>query len=149
MSDTSRLILIVSILSASATAIFAWRVSRLDPSESERLIGELRLAQWAAILMAASAGVPLGLAIANDAVPFGTIEVTFGVIFTLIAGAILTREPRDGLLLAAAAFIAHALIDIAHRPGVLSPDLVPRTYAIGDAIFDVVIAAVCYWARRR
>lgn len=149
MSDTSRLILTVAVLSAGATGMFGWRVSRLDPSEPERLIGELRLAQWAAMLLAATAGVSIGLAIANTAVPFGTIEVTAGVVFVLLAGVILTREPRDGLVFAAIAFVAHALIDIAHRPGLLSPDLVPQSFAVGDAIFDVFIAAVCYWARRR
>ena len=149
MSDTARLILTVAVLSASATAMFAWRVSRLDPSEPDRLVGELRLAQWAALLLATGAGSWVGLAVANDAVPVGTIEVTFGVVFVLLAALILTREPRDGLLFAAAAFVAHALIDIAHRPGLLSPDLVPRWYAVGCAIFDVFIAAVCYWTRRR
>ena len=149
MSDTARLLLTVAVLSACATAMFAWRVGRLDPAEPERLIGELRLAQWAALLLAASAGVTMGLAVANDVVPFGTLEVTFGVAFLLAATLIFTREPRDGLLLAAASFIAHALVDIAHRPGLLSPDLVPRWYAVGSAIFDVAVAAVCYWARRR
>ena len=129
--------------------MFGWRVSRLDPAEPERLVGELRLAQWAALLLALTAGSSIGLAVAAEHIPSGTIEVTLGVGFALVASLILTREPRDALLLAAAGFVAHALVDIAHRPGLLSPALIPRWYAVACAIFDVVVGAVCYWVRRR
>jgi hypothetical protein len=129
--------------------MFGWRISRLDPSEPDRLVGELRLTQWAALLLAITAGASVGCAIAGEQVPSGTIEVTLGVGFAFLAALILTREPRDGLLLAAAAFVAHALVDIAHRPGLLSPDLMPRWFAVGDAILNVFVGAVCYWVRRR
>jgi len=149
VSDTARLLLTVAALAASATAMFGWRLSRLDPSEPDRVVGELRLAQWAALLLAITAGASIGFAVAGEQVPSGTIEVTLGVGFALVAALVLTREPRDGLLLSAAAFVAHALVDIAHRPGMLSPDLIPRWFAVGCAIFDVFVGAVCYWVRRR
>jgi hypothetical protein len=40
-------------------------------------------------------------------------------------------------------------VDIAHRPGWLSPDLAPRWYIVGCASFNVYLAALCYLARRR
>jgi hypothetical protein len=42
------------------------------------------------------------------------------------------------------AFAAHALIDILHRPGMLSPDLAPRWFVVGCAVHDVVMGALCY-----
>ena len=50
--------------------------------------------------------------------------------FVLLSGLVLLREPREGLFLVAAGFVLHALVDIAHRPGWLSPDLAPRWYVV-------------------
>ena len=38
----------------------------------------------------------------------------------------------------------HAIVDVAHRPGLLPEGLAPRWYAIGCAVFDVYIGALCY-----
>jgi hypothetical protein len=81
--------------------------------------------------------------------PDAHLDAAIGVGFVALAGLVLLREPRDGLFLAAAAYILHALVDLAHRPGWLSPDLAPRWYIVGCASYDVYIAALCYWARRR
>jgi hypothetical protein len=62
---------------------------------------------------------------------------------------VIQREPRAALIIAATAFVAHALTDLAHRPGWLSPDLSPRWYVVGSAIYDVCVAALCYVATRR
>jgi len=149
VSDTARVLMTAAVLVASATGFFAWRLGQLDPSGPQRLVGCLRLAQWAALLLAASGAVSLGLAVAQEGMPSGTIEVTLGFAFVLVGGLVLTREPREALLLAAAGFLAHALVDIAHRPGLLEPGLTPRWYAVGSAVFDLYLAAACYWARRR
>ena len=149
MSDTARVLLTAALLAASTTGFFTWRLSRLDPSGPERLIGSLRLAQWAALLLAATGAVSIGLAVSNELLPSGTIEVTLGVAFVLFGAFVLSREPREALLFAAAGFLAHVLVDIAHRPGLLEPDLAPRWYVVGCAVFDVYIATLCYWVRRR
>ncbi len=149
MSDTGRLLLTVAVLSASLAGSFAWNVGRLDPAGPERLVGQLRLAQTAALLLAASGAISIGLAVANAGVPTGTVDVTFSVALVIVAAAALWREPRHALLLLAGGFVAHALVDIAHRPGLLSPALMPRGYAMGSAIYDVGLAAICYWGRRR
>jgi hypothetical protein len=59
------------------------------------------------------------------------------------------REPRAALMLLAGAFAGHALLDIAHRPGLL-PVIAPRWLATGGAVCDLLFAAVCFlpvWRR--
>ena len=149
MNDTVRVLLAAAALSLSAIAALAWRIARADPTQAERLIGELRLAQWAAVLLAGIGAVPIGLAIARTADPTGNIDAAIGVVFVGLAGVVLQREPREALLIVASGFVLHALVDIAHRPGWLSSDLAPRWYIVGCATYNVGLAAVCYWARRR
>jgi len=149
MTDTARVVLTAAVLAASALIMFAWRLKRIEPGAPERLIGELRLAQWAALLLAATGGASIGLAVGNDAIPLGTLDITLGVAIIVVAGTVLISEPQPALLLVAVGFVAHALIDIAHRPGWLAPELVPRWYIVGCAVWDVYVAAVCFWSRRR
>ena len=149
MTDTARVLLTFAILSGVAVSVFARRITQMDPMQPERLIGELRLAQWAAILLAAAGAIPIGLSVAHQAVPFGHLDAAIGVAFIGLAGIVLQRDPREALLMVAGGFILHALVDLAHRPGVLSPDLAPRWFTAGCATYDVYLAAVCYWARRR
>lgn len=149
VTDTARVLLTAAILSATALATFAWRVTRIDAEESSRLIGELRLMQWAGVMLAGVSSIPIGLALAASAAPLAHIDIALAATFVGLAGLVLQCDPREGLLFACAGFLAHALIDIAHRPGWLSPDLAPRWYTIGCAVHNVFLAAVCYWARRR
>jgi hypothetical protein len=142
-------LLTAGVLSAIALATFAWRVTRIDVEDSDRLIGELRLMQWAGVIMAGVSAVPMGLALAATTAPLAHLDVAVAAIFVGLAGLVLQRDPREGLLLACFGFLAHALLDIAHRPGWLAPDLAPRWYTIGCAIHNVFLAAWCFWARRR
>lgn len=148
MSETPRVLLTAVVLTASAFIAFGWRVGRIDADQPERLVGELRLSQFAALLLAAVGASGLGLA-AHTLVPLGTIDVTIAVGAVVLAGAIMLREPRAGLLLAGAGLLLHAVTDLGHRPGLLSPDVMPRWYVVGCAAFNVVVAGTCFWARRR
>lgn len=149
MTDTARALLTAALLSGSALAALAVRVRRIDPESPQRLIGELHLSQWVAVLLAATGAMPLGLAVAGGPILLGAFDVTIGVAFIGLAGVMLQRHPRQALLLATSAFVLHALVDIAHRPGLLSPDLAPRWFTVACAVYDIYIAAVCYWARWR
>lgn len=149
VTDTARVLLTAGVLSGIALASFAWRVTRLDPDGADRLIAELRLMQWAGVLLAGVSGIPVGLALGVGAEPLAHLDITIGVIFIGFAGLVLQRDPREGLLFAIAGFFAHALLDIAHRPGWLSPDVAPWWYTVGCAVYNVFLAGVCYWARRR
>jgi hypothetical protein len=142
-------LLTAAILSAVALATFAWRVTRIDLDDSERLIGELRLMQWAGVLLAGVSGIPIGLALAASGSPVAHLDIAAAAMFIGLAGLVLQCDPREGLLLACAGFLAHALLDIAHRPGWLSPDLAPQWYTVGCAVHNVFLAAWCFWARRR
>lgn len=150
MTDTARVLLTAAVLSAGAMAILAWQVARTDALAPARLIGQLRLAQCAAMLLSATGAVPMGLAIAaKPDVPLAHVEVALGVSFVVLAGLVLLRDPRQGLLIAASAFVGHALIDLAHRPGLLSPAIGPRWFFVSCAVYDVSLAAICYWGQRR
>jgi hypothetical protein len=135
-------------LSLIAISTMAWRVSRLDLDEPGRLIGQLRVAQWAAVLLAGLGGISLGLAVASPAVPLSHVDAALGVVFVGFAGIVLQRDPRDALLFAAGGFAVHALLNLAHRPGWLPPELAPRWYIVGSAIYDVCVAGTCYWTAR-
>lgn len=149
MNDTARVLLTAGILSALAISTFAWRVTQIDPEDTERLIGELRLAQWMAVVLAGIGTIPLGLALAEPAAPLANLDAGLSIVFMGLAGIVLQRDPREALLLASGGFVLHALVDIAHRPGWLSPDLAPRWFTIGCAIHNVYLAGWCFWARRR
>jgi hypothetical protein len=149
VNETALLLLTAALLSAATVVVFAWRLTRIDREEPARLIGELRLAQWGAVLLAGVGMIPVGLVLDAPGMLTGNFDAAIGVIFLGLAGLVLQRDPHDGLLLVSGAFILHALVDIMHRPGWLSPDLAPRWFTVGCAIYNVVIAAVCYLARRR
>ena len=149
VTDTARVLLTAAALSAIALATFAWRVTRVDADDAHRLIGELRLMQWAGVILASVSSIPIGLALGATAAPLAHLDIALAATFVGVTGLVLQCDPREGLLFACAGFLAHALIDIAHRPGWLTPDLAPRWYTIGCAVHNVLLAAVCYWARRR
>jgi hypothetical protein len=148
VSDTARVLLTAALLSSTALGVYVWMLTRLDSDGPERLIGQLRLAQWAALALAATGAVSIGLAIANETAPLGTVEVAINVGFMVIAALVLQREPRSALFLVAGGFVLHALTDIAHRPGGLTP-IAPHWYAVGGAICDLYFAAACYWVARK
>jgi hypothetical protein len=149
VTDTARVLLTAAVLSGITMAAFAWRVMRTDPSHPDRLVGELRLAQWAAVLLAGIGAIPIGAAIVHATLPFTGVDAAIGVIVVGIAGLVLQRPPREALLLATGGFLLHALVNLAHRPGWLAPDLAPRWWTVGCAIYDVLLAAICYGARHR
>lgn len=149
MTDTGRVLLTGTLLSGVALSMFAWRVRHTDPDDAERLIGELRLGQWMAVMLAGMSGIPIGVALSRVAMPLAHLDAALAVAFIAVAGFVLQRDPREGLLVASLGFIAHALIDIAHRPGWLPPDLSPRWFTTGCAMFNVYLAGWCFWVRRR
>jgi hypothetical protein len=149
VTNQGLILLMAAVLSASAIAGLAAQIRRLDPSGPHRLIGELRLSQWAAILLAATGALPVGLALTAGADPLGNVDITLGLAFVILAGVIVQSEPRVALRLVIGGFVLHALTDIAHRPGWLSMQVLPQWYAASCAAYDVALAALCYWASRR
>jgi hypothetical protein len=149
VDETARVLLTAAVLAGSGLAAFAWRTSGLDATQPDRLIAELRLAQASAVLLSAMAAVPIGLTIAAPVVAGGHLDAVAAVAFIVLAGFSLLQGPREALLLLSIGFVLHALVALAHRPGLLPPEVMPRWYAIASASYDLCLAAICFWARRR
>src|SRR5262245_20507565 len=107
------------------------------------------MAQLSAILLAVTGGAWIGLGVPATADPLANVDITLSLATIVVAVVALRAEPRQALLLLAAAFVVHALIDIAHRPGGLSTTIAPRRFLVGCAAYDVYVAAICFWTRRR
>jgi len=132
---------------AALGAGFAWqsiRTAAIPPASPERLVAELRLAQVAALILTLSAGAYIGFAVVRENEPGVGIDIALAVGFLVVAAVTMFRDPRQALTIVALAFAAHAMIDVAHRPGLLPEALAPRWYAIGCAVYDVFMGAVCY-----
>jgi len=132
---------------AAIAAGFTWlsmRTAALPSSTPQRLIDELRLAQFAALLLTLTAGAYIGFAVVRENEPGVGLDVAFAIGFLIATGTSMIKEPRQALTILALAFAAHAVLDVAHRPGLLPDALAPRWYSIGCAVYDVYIGALCY-----
>lgn len=123
----------------------AVRTAAIPTSSPDRLVAELRLAQFAALLLAMTAGAYIGFAVNFENHTGVGLDVALAVGFLVVAATTLVRDPRQALTILALAFAAHAVVDVAHRPGLLVDGIAPRWYLIGCAIFDVYIGALCYF----
>jgi hypothetical protein len=124
---------------------FAIRTALIPASSPERLVAELRLGQVAALLLALSAGAYVGLAVVHEAQPGVGFDIALALGFFVVAAVTLVKDPRHALTMLALAFAAHAMLDIAHRPGWILPEgIAPRWYSLGCAVYDVYIGALCY-----
>jgi hypothetical protein len=137
----------VAIAFGALAAGFTWqavRASLVPTSSPERLVEELRLAQMAALLLTITAGAYIGFAVVREHEPGVGFDVALAAAFLLVAAFTMIKDPRQALTILALAFAAHAVLDVAHRPGLLPEALAPRWYSIGCAVYDVYIGALCY-----
>ena len=144
MSEALRTVLIAFGGLAVGFTWFAARTAAQPSSTPQRLVDELRLAQFAALLLALTAGAYVGFAVAREHEPGVGLDIALTIGFLIAAGMTMVKEPRQALTIVALAFAAHAVLDVAHRPGLLPDALAPRWYAIGCAVYDVYIGALCY-----
>lgn len=144
MSEALRTLLIAAVALAAGFTWQAIRTALIPVSSPERLIAELRLAQIAALLLALAGGAYVGFAVARETQPGVGADIAIAVGFFLVAATTLVRDPRQALTILALAFAAHAVVDVAHRPGLLPDGIAPRWYAIGCAVFDLYLGALCY-----
>lgn len=142
-------------LALSAVALvapLAWRLAGLlrEPWDSpQRVVGELRLAQMAAMVLVFVAGAHAGLAVARLDLPGAGLEIALAVGFLVLASTAVLRDPPEALAWLALAFLGHAVLDVLHRPGLLPEQLVPGWFARDCATLSAVVAALCYLAVRR
>ena len=136
-----------SLAAAALGAALTWLsigAARTDASSPARLVAELRLAQLAALLLVLVAGAYVGFAIAHETRVGTGLDISLAVGFFVIAAVATTQDPRVALTALALAFGAHAVVDVLHRGGVLPDDIAPGWYVTGCAIYDVLIAGLCY-----
>lgn len=138
----------LGVAAAALAAGFTWqsiRTASISTASPERLVSELRLAQFAALLLTLTAGAYIGIAAAHESRLGIGLDIALAVGFFVVGAFTLVRDPRQALTILALAFAAHAVLDVAHRPGLLPEDVAPRWYAIGCAVFDVYVGALCYF----
>ena len=129
MSEALRTVVIAF---GALAAGFTWQAVRTPqsrPRRRERLVDELRLAQMAALLLTLTAGAYIGFAVVRENQPGVGLDIALAVGFLLVAAVTMVRDPRQALTIVALAFAAHAVLDVAHRPGLLPDGLAPRWYA--------------------
>lgn len=149
MSEGLRAVLVLALGVAGILARLAWQAARTPVSDGTRLVAEFRVIRLAAILLAATGAVYIGFAVARAQTTGAALEIALAAGFITLAAVAMTRDPRQALAMLALGFVAHALLDIAHRPGFLPPEFAPRWYLIGCAVYDSAIAAICYWPALR
>ena len=147
MTETARVLLTAGILSAVALTTFVWRLIRPGRAPHEYLIDQLRLSQVAALLLATTGAVGIGMAVAAAGAQHASLEASVGLIAIVASLLVLRSEPPAALVAAALFFLLHGLFDWAHRPGLLSAQFVPHWWSMGGAVYDFYIAALCVLAR--
>ena len=144
MSEALRTVLIAFSAVAAGFTSLSIRTTAIPASSPERLVAELRLAQLAALLLTLSAGAYIGFAVVREHELGVGLDIALAVGFMIVAAVTMIRDPRQALTIVALAFAAHAVLDVAHRPGLLPEGLAPRWYSVGCAVYDVFMGAVCY-----
>jgi hypothetical protein len=145
VSEAFRTVAIAAVGLAAGLTWHAVRTAAIPTSSPDRLVAELRLAQFAALLLAMTAGAYIGFAVSFENLTGVGFDVALAVGFLVVAATTLVRDPRQALTILALAFAAHAVVDVAHRPGLLPEGVAPRWYLIGCAIYDVYVGALCYF----
>lgn len=143
-SDTLRAVLFAYLALLGALAWLAVRASAISAGAPSRLVAEFAVVRLASLLLALAGGISIGVAAAREQVPAGALDVGLAAGFVALAAVAQTKDPRQALMLLSGGFAAHALLDIAHRPGWLSPDLGPHWFLIASAVYDLVAGAICY-----
>jgi formate hydrogenlyase subunit 4 len=149
VSEGLRAVAVLSLGAAAVLLRLSWQAARTPVSDGTRLVAEFRVIRVAAIILAAVGAVYIGLAVAREQTTGAALEIALAAGFVALAAIALTRDPRQALAMLALGFVAHALLDIAHRPGLLPPEFAPRWYLVGCAVYDSAVAAICYWPALR
>ena len=145
MSEAFRAVLFGCAALGLALGWVAGGAVRLETTSPDRLILELRLAQFSALLLALAAGVYVGLGVAHEDTSGTGLDVALAIGFFVVASVVTTWEPSMALTVLALAWVGHSFVDLAHIVNLLPASIVPVWYPKACAIYDVGIAAICYW----
>lgn len=148
MSEAQRALAVAALGILAVFVRQAYQAGRAA-SAAERLVEEFRLIRFATLVLAATGGASVGLAVVQEHLTGTAFEIMVAAATVALAAIAATRDPRQALTMISVGFVGHALVDIAHRPGLLPPALAPRWYFVACAVFDSFVAAVCYWPALR
>lgn len=144
MTEAVRFLLLVFVPLAAAGTWIALRTARIPSQSPERLVAELRMAQAGALVLVFIAGAYLGFAASRETIAGVEWDIMLAFGFLLVGIGTMQEDPRRALTVLALAFAAHAIVDVAHRPGFLPEDVAPRWFAISCAIYNLYLGAICY-----
>ena len=140
--------LALALAAASLGGALAWLVilcTRVDAGFAERLVAELRVVQLAALLLAFAAAVYLGVAVASPATPGAGLDIALAIGFFVVAALAMTVwETEAALTRLALAWAAHGAVDLAHAAELLPAAAATPWYPTAAAMFDVIVAGLCY-----
>ncbi|MFN8060567.1 MAG: hypothetical protein U0Q12_15540 [Vicinamibacterales bacterium] len=134
-------VFLATLVLIGAQAALSARTLRLPAQAPDRLVAELRLAQFSALVLGVTCGTYLGLASVH---PQSAVDVLLALTFFAVAAVAPLRDPREGLTALALAFAAYAVIDVLHRPGFLAEDVAPRELLFMTAVHHALAGALCY-----
>ena len=144
MSEVLRAVATGSAALGLALGWLVWRALRTEGDSPDRLILELRIAQFSALLLVLVAGIYVGLALAHEETTGAGLDVAIAVGFFVVAGIITTREPAVAITALSVAWVAHSLLDLAHVTNLLPGAIAPGWYPIACSVYNVCVAAICY-----
>jgi len=128
-------------LALAWTSLQAYRSDLYSP---ERLVVELRLSQYSALLLLLVVGVYVGLGVAYENIDETGFDIAIAVGFFVIVSSAITWEPATALTVLSLAWIGHSFVDLAHIINLLPGDIAPAWYPRVCAIYNVCVAAICY-----
>lgn len=149
VTETARVLLTAVILSAVALGLSAVRVARAASGSAERLVAQLHLSQWAALVLAIQGAITLGLAVSSEGTPPALPDALLGLWPIIAAALVLRCEPIVALQMAGLALGVHAGVAFAHQPGWLAPDLAPAWFWLGQATYSLYTATLCSVSNRK
>ena len=144
MTDGARALFVACAVLTLALVRLAVIAVKMDPGSPNRLISELRLAQFAALLLVLAAGVYIGSALVHESTAGSGLDVALAIGFLVIASVAMTQDPRLALTLLAIGFTAHAGVGLLHTAHALPADRLPDWYGTACAMYDIIVAGVCY-----
>ena len=144
MTDAARALIVAGTALALALIRLSVVATTADATSPHRLVAELRLAQFAALLLVLTAGVYIGFSLAHESTAGSGLDVALAVGFLVLASVAVTLDPGPALTLLAAAFAGHTIVDLLHGAEILPARALPNWYPTACAIYDIAIAGVCY-----
>ena len=125
-------------------AWLAYRAVSVGTTTPDRLVLELRLAQFSALLLVSVSSAYIGLAVAHEQTTGMGLDVAVATGFLVAASVTATQRPAVALTTLAVFWILHSLVDLAHMTHLLPNQIASAWYPTTCAIYDVGVAAICY-----